>query len=135
MQTNETEDANMVATLSRIQSIAASIEDIERRLQNELAKVGDSELMLLRNVDNTLAQFRDSIYGIELTKKTVNLQLVGLDGNAYSLMGAFSHQARREGWSKEEIEVVMKDCMSGDYDHLLQVLMAVCEPTDEEDGE
>ena len=33
--------------------------------------------------------------------KTVNLDLVGVDGNAYSIMGAFSRQARREGWSQQ----------------------------------
>lgn len=29
--------------------------------------------------------------------KTVNLDLVGIDSNAYSIMGAFRRQARREG--------------------------------------
>jgi hypothetical protein len=36
-------------------------------------------------------------------KKQITLELAGLDGNAFSLMGAFQRQARREGWSKEEI--------------------------------
>lgn len=56
--------------------------------------------------------------------KQVSLQLVGLDGNAFSLMGAFQSQARKEGWSKEEIKVVLDECMSGDYNHLLITLMA-----------
>ena len=62
-----------------------------------------------------------------LTGKTVQLDLVGLDGNAYSLMGAFSYQARKEGWTEEEIGLVIDDCTSGDYDHLLCVLMDHCE--------
>lgn len=57
-----------------------------------------------------------------VTRK-VTLDLVGLDGNAYVLMGAFSKQAKREGWEKEEIEKVLSECRSGDYDHLVQVLM------------
>jgi len=54
----------------------------------------------------------------------VRLTLEGLDGNAYSLMGAFQRAARQQGWSKEQIKVVLDDCQSGDYDHLLQVLMS-----------
>lgn len=62
-----------------------------------------------------------------LPSKKVSLQLEGLDGNAFALMGAFSRQARREGWTPQEIESVLAECRSGDYDHLLQTLMAVCE--------
>lgn len=58
--------------------------------------------------------------------KKVKLRLVGIDGNAFSLMGAFSRQARKEGWTKEEIDTVLKDAMSGDYDHLLCVLSDRC---------
>jgi hypothetical protein len=55
--------------------------------------------------------------------KKVKMKLVGLDGNAFSLMGAFQQNARRQGWNKEEIDVVIKKCMSGDYNNLLRVLM------------
>jgi hypothetical protein len=54
----------------------------------------------------------------------VKLRLIGLDGNAFILMGAFANAAKRQGWNKEEIEAVLTDCRSGDYDHLLCVLMA-----------
>ena len=39
-------------------------------------------------------------------KKKVKLELVGLDGNAYSVMGAFKNAARRQGWTPEEIKTV-----------------------------
>lgn len=68
----------------------------------------------------------------QVVNKKVNLRLVGLDGNAFSLMGAFSKQARREGWSKPEIDMVMSKCMSGDYDNLLCTLMAHCDEEDDE---
>lgn len=58
----------------------------------------------------------------EVNKK-VKLKLVGLDGNAFSLMGAFRKQARKEGWSPEEISFVIDKCMSGDYNNLLATLM------------
>ena len=59
---------------------------------------------------------------VSMSKK-VKLELVGQDGNAFFLLGAFSKAARSQGWDKEEIAKVMKECMSGDYDHLLQTLL------------
>ena len=55
--------------------------------------------------------------------KKVELQLAGLDGNAYALMGVFIRQARRENWTPEEIDEVIDECKSGDYNHLLVTLM------------
>lgn len=53
----------------------------------------------------------------------VKLELVGLDGNAFSLMGAWQRAANNQGRSKEEINAVLTDCRSGDYNHLLSVLI------------
>lgn len=60
-----------------------------------------------------------------VTKK-IQLNLAGLDGNAFSLLGAFRNQARKEHWTKEEIEEVIREAMSGDYNHLLVTLSAHC---------
>lgn len=68
-------------------------------------------------------------------EKKVNLTLEGLDGNAFSLMGAFTRQAKKELWKKEEIDLVLKECMSGDYDHLLITLMDHCNENDMEEEE
>ena len=62
--------------------------------------------------------------------KKVKLQLVGLDSNAFFLMAAFSQQAKREGWTKEEIDAVLDDCRRGGYNNLLCVLMDHCEDPD-----
>lgn len=59
--------------------------------------------------------------------KRVRLKLVGLDGNAFALMGAFTEQARREGWAEEEIKAVCDEATAGDYDHLLATLASHCE--------
>lgn len=67
--------------------------------------------------------------------KTLNLELVGVDGNAYAVMGVFSRQARREGWTQEEIDSVLEEAQSGDYNHLLSTIMTYCEPQDEEEPE
>lgn len=67
--------------------------------------------------------------------KTVDLELEGVDGNAYAIMGIFSRQARREGWTQEEIDLVLEEAKSGDYDHLLSTIMTYCEPQDEDEDE
>lgn len=66
------------------------------------------------------------------TNKKVQLQLVGLNGNAFALMGAFSTAARRQGWSKTEIDAVLTECRSGDYDHLLATLIENTEAPDDD---
>jgi hypothetical protein len=58
--------------------------------------------------------------------KKIKLKLVGLDGNAFSVMGAFSRQARKEGWTAEEIDTVLKEAMSSDYRHLLATIANNC---------
>lgn len=63
--------------------------------------------------------------------KVVNLELVGVDGNAHAIMGAFRRQAQRQGnWNPEEIQSVIDEAMEGDYDHLLATIMTYCEPQD-----
>jgi hypothetical protein len=62
--------------------------------------------------------------------KKIKLDLVGLDGNAFALMGAFQKQARREGWTQDEIKIVLDKCISGDYDNLIVTLWEHCESED-----
>jgi hypothetical protein len=70
---------------------------------------------------------------IKLPKK-VTMQLVGLDGNAFSILGRFSRAAREEGWSEEEIKRVIDEAMSSDYSHLLATISKnVIEPNEPED--
>ena len=59
--------------------------------------------------------------------KCVEMDLVGLDGNAFVLMGAFSRNAKKQGWTKDEIDQVINECKSGDYDHLLSTLITYTE--------
>lgn len=56
--------------------------------------------------------------------KKVKLKLVGLDSNAFSILGAFSKAARKEKWTAEDIAKVREKCMKGDYDNLLQTIMS-----------
>jgi len=56
--------------------------------------------------------------------KKVTLQLVGIDGNAFAILGAFRRQAAKEGWAPEEIKEVLDEATSSDYDHLLQTIIS-----------
>jgi len=58
--------------------------------------------------------------------KKVNLNLLGMDGNAFSILGAFRNQAKKDGWNKEEIELVLDEAQSGDYEHLLATITNHC---------
>lgn len=62
-----------------------------------------------------------------VNKKLQNCKLVGTNGNAFALMGRFQHCARKEGWTKEEIEKVLESAMADDYDHLVFILAEHCE--------
>ena len=63
--------------------------------------------------------------------KLVKMNLVGLDGNAFSLMGAFSKNAKRQGWSSDDIDKVLVKCLSSDYQTLLSTLVAHTEEVDD----
>lgn len=71
----------------------------------------------------------------KVTKK-VKMRLIGIDSNAYALLGAFAREARRQGWTTEEIIQVEDRAKSSDYNNLLRVLMAhttETAPNDEDD--
>jgi len=63
--------------------------------------------------------------------KRVILELEGLDGNAFSILGAFRSAARRQGWAREEIDSAVAEAMSGDYNHLLMTMIKYTDSPDE----
>lgn len=71
----------------------------------------------------------------KVVNKTVNLELVGVNGNAFMIMGVFQRQAQKEDWSQEEIDLVLEEAKSNDYNHLLATIENHCEPKDENDDD
>lgn len=61
-----------------------------------------------------------------------NYTLVGVDGNAYAIMGYVRNAMKREDKTKEEIEAYTKDAMSSNYYHLVAVSVEMCEKLNEE---
>lgn len=65
----------------------------------------------------------------------VSIALVGEDGNAFSILGRVNREMRRAGIA-DKYEEFRKEATAGDYNHLLQTVMAWFEvpiPTDEDD--
>lgn len=48
-------------------------------------------------------------------------RLVGIDGNAYSIMGVVQRGLRKAGAPRDYIARVMNEMQAGDYDNLLAV--------------
>jgi len=59
-------------------------------------------------------------------EKKITLDLTGIDGNAFAVLGAFSKQAKREGWSEDEVGAVITKATRGGYDNLLGTIQAYC---------
>jgi hypothetical protein len=49
----------------------------------------------------------------------ITVQLTGIDGNAFAVIGTVTRALRRAGVSKEERDQSTKEAMSGDYDNVL----------------
>lgn len=58
-----------------------------------------------------------------VTEKKVRINLIGVNGNAFAIIGAWSKEARHQGWSKDEINKVVAEATSGDYTHLLATFL------------
>lgn len=57
--------------------------------------------------------------------------LVGVNGNAYAVMGYTAKAMRKEGFRADEIESMQKEAKSGDYDNLLQICIGYVDKCNE----
>jgi len=57
------------------------------------------------------------------SREKPTVQLVGKDGNAFSIMGYVSSALRKAGYTSEEVREYQSQAMSGDYNNLLSVSM------------
>ena len=48
------------------------------------------------------------------------VKLTGQDGNAFAIIGRVRQELRRANVEKDDIDLFLKEAMSGSYDHLLQ---------------
>lgn len=62
------------------------------------------------------------------------VELAGIDGNAFSIMGRVAAGLRRAGNSQETIDSYYEQATAGDYDHLLRVSIVFTEPREATDA-
>lgn len=53
----------------------------------------------------------------------INIELVGEDGNAFSILGRCTQALKRNGLN-DQVEAFREQATSGDYDNLLRTVMA-----------
>jgi hypothetical protein len=58
-----------------------------------------------------------------MPKYDIEVELIGNDGNAFSIMGAVTKAMRRAGVSQEERDEYFRQATAGDYDQLLATTM------------
>lgn len=58
------------------------------------------------------------------TEDTSSDDLIGVDGNAFAIIGRASVLLRRAGASPAYISAFTKEATSGDYDHVIQTAVA-----------
>lgn len=51
------------------------------------------------------------------------VKLLGRDGNAFMILGACRRAAYSAGWDKDQVDAVLDEMKSGDYNHLLMTAM------------
>lgn len=54
--------------------------------------------------------------------RTAPYTLVGQNSNACNLLGGWADAATKNGWNKEDVDKVIEEATSSDYENLLRVL-------------
>ena len=51
--------------------------------------------------------------------------LIGVDGNAFAVIAYVQRQLNRNGWARDETQIIVNHMMSGDYDNVLATGVSV----------
>jgi len=73
----------------------------------------------------------------EIHLKTLPIPIVrqiGENVNAFAIMGRFVRGARKAGWVKENIDLVLDEMKSDDYDHLLATALEFVQESEDDDN-
>lgn len=73
--------------------------------------------------DKSQTGWHEQVEAREVRYPHITVVLTGTDGNAGSVMGAVTRELRRHHVTSEEINLFRMECMSGNYDQLLQTCM------------
>lgn len=65
--------------------------------------------------------------------KPVVFDLTSVDANVFSLMGHWKKAAQKAKWDRMDIQIVLDECITSDYDHAVQTLIQVSTEEEEHD--
>ena len=57
-----------------------------------------------------------------MDNEKLDLDLTGVDGNAFAILAFFKRAALKAGWTNEKIKEVMYEATSKDYNHLIATI-------------
>ena len=57
----------------------------------------------------------------------IQFDIANCHRSASSIIDGWRRAARNQGWSEDDIEAVLAEAKSGDYDHLVQTIMGYSE--------
>ena len=57
----------------------------------------------------------------------IEFDLANCHRSASAILGEWRRAARNQGWSEDDIETVLTEAKSDDYDHLVQTIMGYSE--------
>ncbi|WP_452597559.1 hypothetical protein [Pontimicrobium sp. MEBiC01747] len=109
------------------------IEAFTKQARSENWTEDEIEAVVLKAISNKGKHFVETFKihcssGVKkIVDKTVNLNVVNPHINAFMLVGLFKGQAKQEGWTDEEINQVIDEANSGDYNHLVATIKNHCE--------
>ena len=64
---------------------------------------------------------------VKLKQTGIHVKLIGMDGNAFAILGHVCEALRRGGCSGEFVAAFRKEATRSDYNHLLAVCMETVE--------
>ena len=64
-----------------------------------------------------------AVKGFVVENENPVLKIVGQDGNAFVILGKAKSVMHKAGWPEALQDEIMAEATSGDYDHLLGVMM------------
>jgi len=104
---------------------SAGLDDEYYEVNEEFLKVCEAQFKSIVEDGNDLDYAPKKVAPIRIEKPKVKLS--GTDGNVFAIIGTVMNALKKANWTQAERDAVMEDMKKGDYNHVLQVAMKVCE--------
>jgi len=96
------------------------IKIVAPELNKELEERWGGSIEITKDLFNKCKKIYKEVKMSELSFKP-KVQLIGSDGNAFSIIGKVVQVMKKHGFNQQVINNYKKDALKGDYNHLLQI--------------